>query len=290
MELRHLITFKTIVDVGGFKKAAEKLGYAQSSITAHIKELEKELGNPLFDRLGKNIMLTQTGRRFLPYAVDIIKLYSKSKEAINYADEPSGQLMIGASESLMIYWLPDIIVDFMKKYPKITLILKSIDYNDVSSQLKRGDIDVAILVETPTWDPKELTTQKLKNEKLSLVQSVKKTNNTSVQTMLYTEQSCSYRSIFEEHLKIEGKTSVSKVELSSIEAIKKCVLCGLGTSLLPKFSVKDEIKRGELKEIKSNVQNNTIAIYAAFHKNKWLSVNLDVFLNILNNPENRLNN
>ncbi|WP_347836300.1 LysR family transcriptional regulator [Gracilibacillus sp. JCM 18860] len=53
MELRHLITFRTIIDVGGFKKAAEQLGYAQSSITAHIKELEKELGYPLFDRLGK---------------------------------------------------------------------------------------------------------------------------------------------------------------------------------------------------------------------------------------------
>lgn len=53
MELRHLITFKTIVEKNGFNKAAEHLGYAQSSITTHVKELEKVLGNPLFDRLGK---------------------------------------------------------------------------------------------------------------------------------------------------------------------------------------------------------------------------------------------
>ncbi|WP_252312704.1 LysR family transcriptional regulator [Sinobaca sp. H24] len=64
MELRHLITFTTIVDTGGFKKAADELGYVQSSITAHIKELEKELGYPLFDRLGKSITMTQTGERF----------------------------------------------------------------------------------------------------------------------------------------------------------------------------------------------------------------------------------
>ncbi len=166
-------------------------------------------------------------------------------------------------------------------YPKVELILKSIDYNDLSSQLKRGDIDVAILVESSTWDPKELTTQKLKSEKLSLVQSVKNLTTSSEQTMLYTEQSCSWRPIFDDHLKIEGKTSISKVELPSIEAIKKCVLCGIGTSLLPYFSVKEDIERGELKEIQSNVQKNPIAIYAAYHKNKWLSVNLVSLLNVL---------
>ena len=56
MELRHLITLKTIVEKGGFKKPAEHLGYAQSSVTAHIKELEEEAGKPLFDRLGKKVV------------------------------------------------------------------------------------------------------------------------------------------------------------------------------------------------------------------------------------------
>lgn len=53
MELRQLITFKTIVEKGSFNRTAQHLGYSQSSITTHIKELEKELDNPLFDRLGK---------------------------------------------------------------------------------------------------------------------------------------------------------------------------------------------------------------------------------------------
>ncbi|GAE29926.1 LysR family transcriptional regulator [Halalkalibacter hemicellulosilyticus] len=124
MELRHLITFRTIVDLGGFNKAAQKLGYAQSSITAHIKELETELGYPLFDRLGKKVTLTQTGRRFLPYALDIITLYTKSKEMIKESDEPSGELTIGVSESLMIYWFPIIIMNFMGQYPNVQLTVK----------------------------------------------------------------------------------------------------------------------------------------------------------------------
>lgn len=280
MELRHLITFKTIVEAGGFKRAAEELGYAQSSITAHIKELEEELEYPLFDRLGKNITLTQTGKRFLPYAVEIIDLYSKSKEVINDTDEPSGPLSIGASESLMIYWMPDIILYFMKLYPNVELTLKPIDYNNLSTQLKKGDIDIAVLVETSSWEQNELTIEKLKNEKLSLVQSADIITTTSEQTMLYTEQSCSWRPIFDNLIKAEGKT-VSKVELPSIEAIKKCVLCGLGTSLLPHFSVKDEIEKGRLKEIESTIPDTPIAIYTAYHKNKWISGNLNAFLNVL---------
>ncbi|HWO95824.1 MAG TPA: LysR family transcriptional regulator substrate-binding protein [Bacillus sp. (in: firmicutes)] len=96
---------------------------------------------------------------------------------IKAADEPSGQLTIGASESLMIYWLPNIIMDFMEKYPKVELTLKSIDYDHLSAQLKKGDIDAAVLVETSNWNSKELTIQKIKDEKLSLIQSTKKTNH-----------------------------------------------------------------------------------------------------------------
>ncbi|AQS55802.1 MAG: LysR family transcriptional regulator [Novibacillus thermophilus] len=283
MELRHLMTFKTIIDAGGFKKAADELGYAQSSITAHIKELEQELGYPLFDRLGKSIALTQAGRRFLPYALDMINLYSKSKEVMKEANEPSGELKIGASESLMVYWLPSVIMDFMKHYPKVELRIKTIDYDNLSNQLKKGDIDAAVLVETSSWKSKELTIQKIRDEKLSMIQSPHKTNHFASDTMLVTEYSCSWRPIMEYYLKKEGRTSVPRIELPSVEAIKKCVLCGLGRSMLPHFSVKDEIDKGELKAIKTDLEETPIAIYTAFHKDKWVSVNLEAFLNVLHN-------
>ncbi len=58
MELRHLVTFKSILDLGGFTKAAENLGYAQSTVTMHIQALEEQVGAPLFDRLGKKVVLS----------------------------------------------------------------------------------------------------------------------------------------------------------------------------------------------------------------------------------------
>jgi len=282
MELRHLITFRTIVDTGGFKKAAEKLGYAQSSITGHIRELEEELGKPLFDRLGRNIALTQAGRSFLPYALDIIKLYSQSKDVINAIDEPSGPLIIGASESVMIYWLPNIIIDFMEKYPKVELIVKSLHYANLSSQLKNGEIDIAILVELPNWNRHDLSINKIKDERLSLIQSTKKVNTNNTKRMLVTEYLCSWRPVIDEYIKMAGTESVLSVELPSVEAIKKYVLCGLGESLLPNFVVKEELANEALEEKKLNISSNTLGIYSAVHKNKWISTNLDVFLNLIN--------
>lgn len=281
MELRHLITFTTIVDTGGFKKAADELGYVQSSITAHIKELEKELGYPLFDRLGKSITMTQTGERFLPYAVDIINLYTKSKEVIKEADMPSGELTIGVSESLMIYWLPAIIMEFMKDYPKVELTLKSLDYENVSAQLKKGEIDAAVLVEKRSWTSKELTVHKLKEDKLSLVQSAKKEEAQIPGTMFITEYSCSWRPLIDSYL-ITKSVPEKKIELPSVEAIKKCVLLGLGKSMLPYFSVEEDITNGDLV---IGTEEKPIAIYTAVHKDKWISVNLEAFLRILNKQE-----
>lgn len=274
MELRHLITFTTIVDTGGFKKAADELGYVQSSITAHIKELEKELGYPLFDRLGKSITMTQTGEQFLPYAVEIIDLYSKSKEVIKEADIPAGELTIGVSESLMIYWLPAIIMEFMENYPKVKLTLKSLDYENLSGQLKKGEIDAAVLVEGSGWKSKGLIVHQLKEEKLTLVRSAKKEQAQLPETMFVTEYSCSWRSLIDRYLAAKAVPEKT-IELPSVQAIKKCVLLGLGKSMLPHFTIEEELNNGDLIE---EAKEEAIGIYTAVHKDKWVSVNLEAFL------------
>jgi len=229
-----------------------------------------------------NITLTQAGRRFLPYAEEIIRLYSESKEVIKGVEKPSGQLIIGASESVMVHWLPDMIIDFMEKYPKVELILKSINYEHLITQLKKGDIDIAILVETANWSEEELKIQKISNEKLALIQSAKQQDKSKLDRTVFTEYSCSWRPIFEEYLKREGKSHLPKVELPSIEAIKKYILCGLRTPVLPYFTIEKEINNREVKEVSTEIEDNSIAIYAALHKNKWLSVNLNTFLNFVN--------
>ncbi|MGN8646818.1 LysR family transcriptional regulator [Gracilibacillus sp. HCP3S3_G5_1] len=277
MELRHLLTFKTIVDVGGFKKASDQLGYAQSSVTAHIKELEEELEKPLFDRLGRKTILTQAGREFFPYAIEIIDLYAKSKAVVSEGEEPSGPLSIGASESLMVHWLPKLLMEFTEKNPKVELILKSLKYENISSQLKSGDIDIAMLVELPEWQVRELHIDQISEERLCLVKG--KNNRGRQERMLVTESHCSWRPVIEDYIK-KTDTSISRIELPSLEAIKKSVMCGLGVSVLPYFVVKEELDNGQLEEM--NQSSIQLAVYTAIHKDKWQSKNMKAFLHQFN--------
>jgi len=82
LELRHLKTFKVVADTGGFTRAAEALGYAQSTITSHIQALERELDRPLFDRLGKTVVLTSAGERLYEYAAQILRLSQAAETAV----------------------------------------------------------------------------------------------------------------------------------------------------------------------------------------------------------------
>ena len=68
MELRNLNTFLRITQLGSFTKAAKELGYATSTITAQIQQLEEEIGTPLFERMGRKNVLTPAGQELIPYA------------------------------------------------------------------------------------------------------------------------------------------------------------------------------------------------------------------------------
>lgn len=285
MELRHLTTFKSIVEKGGFKKAAEQLGYAQSSVTTHIKELEEELGKPLFDRLGKKVILTQYGQQFLPYAIKIIDLYSQAKDTLNRDDEPTGDLTVGASESLTVCRIPSILLDYKKQYPKVNLSLKSLDHNDITSSLKNGDIDLALVVERDDWSLPELHSEKIKKEKMMLISPREGSGNNK--TVLYTEGKCSYKNVFDEYIKEKQIDVKESLDFGSIEAIKQCVISGLGISMMPYFSVKEEIESKKLIGEEIDSTQPTISTFISYHKDKWLSPSMSAMISLVKTHSQR---
>ncbi|MBK5446467.1 LysR family transcriptional regulator [Peribacillus sp. TH24] len=278
MELRHLITLKTIVERGGFKKAAEHLGYAQSSVTTHIQELEEEVGKPLFDRLGKKVVLTHYGERLLSYAVKIIELHA---QALSTDDEPIGDLIIGISESLTISRVPSILLEYKKSYPKVNLSLKSIENYNVASKLQNGDIDLALVLEKEDWSIPEIYSEKLKREKMVLISPPEKEEDT--RTVLYTERLCSYRSVFDEYLRYKQMDVKESLDFQSIEAIKQCVRSGLGISIVPYFSVKEEIESNKLKGEEVEPEHPAIATFLTYHKDKWLSPSMKSMISLIRN-------
>ncbi|MGE7946239.1 LysR family transcriptional regulator [Lysinibacillus sp. NPDC093688] len=281
MELRHLVTFKMIVDKGGFKKAADQLGYAQSSVTNHIKELEEELNQPLFDRLGKKVVLTNFGKEFYPYAIKIMDLYTEIKEKANRYDKPTGNLTIGASEALTSYRLPQILLDYKERYPEVNLSITSINYRNIPLELQQGNIDLALVIKKNDWKEKDLHSEKIKQEPMVLITPLKDKPKGNSKTVLYSEQNCTYKSIFNDylsefHIEIEGS-----VDFASLEPIKQCVMNGLGISMLPYFTVKNELDNKLLNGKIIKDDQYAISTFVTYHKDKWVSPAMESMIHLI---------
>ncbi|MFD1386776.1 LysR family transcriptional regulator [Oceanobacillus oncorhynchi subsp. oncorhynchi] len=279
MELRHLITFKTIVEKGGFKRAAEYLDYSQSSVTVHVKELEKELKKPLFDRIGRKVFLTNYGTQFHPYAVKIVDLYNEAAETMNMDDAPKGSLVIGVTEIFSQYRIPSILMEYKKRYPDVSLSLRSLENKDISAALKNGQIDMAFVLERNDWFDKELTIEKIKDESIVLVRPV--CPEDSENTTLSTEESCSYKSMLEAYIQEEQIEAKNTLNFSSLEAIKQCVLSGLGFSILPYFAVEKELASAQILGEFISLNHTGNATFIVNHKNKQLSPAMQAMISLM---------
>lgn len=284
MEIRHFITFKKIVELGSFTRASEHLGYAQSSVTSHIQMLESSLGAPLFDRVGKKIKLTNTGKELLRYVNELLDTYEKIQNIKYEQNMPSGVIRIGVPETLMIYRLGSIFREYKKLFHNVEVILQNTPSAKLRDNLHKGELDLAFFLDKEIFDP-DLVVEKLIEEKMCLVfppeYSVKdKKSIPKNLTIFFTEKGCSYRYIFEHYLQNNGIYTENTMETWSIETIKKCVMNGIGMSFLPLITVIDEYKNNNINILPWEMENERMVSQIAYHKNKWISPALKKFIEI----------
>lgn len=288
MEIRHLQTFMAIVELNGFTKAADYLGYAQSTITSHIQILESEIGQPLFDRLGKKIILTSVGKKLIPYANQMLSVYKEIKNITCDENDITGDLIIGAGESLTIYRLGKILKEYKRRFPKVNIIIKDSICSELRRKLHTGEVDIILTIEPEIMDT-ELVVENLNDECMAIISapnadlgflSANSEGKIAKESIIFSEKGCSFRVVFENYLREKKIRYGNPLEFSSIEAIKKCVMNGLGISFLPYYAVKNEIKEGKLKRIEVDKQFNNFKIQLAYHKNKSISLPMSKLIEI----------
>jgi len=289
MELKYLYTFRIVSRELSFTKAASILNYAQSSVSAHIQALEEELGTPLFERLGKQIVLTDAGKRIVESAERIISDVEEMKKLVENSDIPSGTLTIGAHESQCAYRLPVVLNQFRISYPNVRLVFRPIVSDEsIRAQLAQGNLDAAFLL-SDFGTHQGLAVEHLRQEPIMVIchpdhPLTKKHEvypaDLNDETLLTTEEGCDYRHVFEQMLVSNGVHMGTKIEFASIEAIKQCVIAGLGVAVLPEMTIKKEISAGEIAVLNWVGPEFPIATQLAFHKDKWISPALKAFIDI----------
>lgn len=276
-----MVTFKKIVDLGGFTKAADHLGYAQSTITTHIKALEDELKRPLFDRIGRNVVLTESGRNLLPQAIKMLELYNNIKEDVISNGEITGKIVISIGESLLLYRFPPIIEEYRRKYPKVNIEWHHLDSLNFKQELLKGNSDIVFMLGTEVNDA-NIYSEKLKDEPMMFLYpndfNFNDQNNLNQSNLLFTEKGCSYRTLFEEFIAESKMVTTRNIEFWSIEAVKQSIISGLGISILPRITVERELRENKLN---GEVYKRSLSTYLMYPKNKWLSPALDELTNIV---------
>lgn len=291
MELRNLETFKVIIEEGSFSKAAEKLNYTQSTITFHMGQLEKELSVKLFEKSGRRMVLTKAGEEFIPYVMDIFRDMNKIRNFRTDLEECTGNLRIGAPESLLCFRLPRVLKQFHEQAPRVHLFLHSMNSRNVRNAVRGDAIDIGVFYRDPGGDEDQLDATVLGNFDLIVFASptVKKRypdlNRIGGEypqlSSIAQPMPGSLGRRFQNYLDERHIRLGNKIEIRSTQTIKNLVKNDMGLCYLPRFVVQEELDRGELCEIKTEMENKQVTAVCAVRKGRWMSPAMKLFMDIV---------
>ncbi|BAQ73609.1 LysR family transcriptional regulator [Pseudomonas sp. Os17] len=235
MELSQLKMLNAVARTGSIARAAEQLHCVPSNITNRLKQLESELGTPLFTRVGRGLKISAAGEIFLGYSERILALVDEAKRAVDDQAEPSGLLRLGAIESCAGGRLPPLLAQYHRRYPKVSVELVTGTWSQLFTELQHQRIDGA-LVAIDTLPPR-LKQTVLYHEPLVLISSagsapIHSASDLLGQNLFMWPQGCPYRRALENWLARHG-LNLPITGYASWGTIIGCVSVGAGVSLIP---------------------------------------------------------
>ncbi|HHZ17238.1 MAG TPA: selenium metabolism-associated LysR family transcriptional regulator [Peptococcaceae bacterium] len=288
MLLHQLLAFTKVAELKSFSKAAENLYLSQSTISTHISNLEAYFEQKLFDRLGKEVVLTSAGETLYPIAKEILTLQDKAhwelKKSKNKID---GELKIAASTVPAQYIAPKILAQFAQQYPWVKVNLALNDSYHVAERLGKGDADVGIL--GYQYLAEKLDYLPLLEEKLVLITppsfdlpapvSIKEIAR---YPLLFRKRGSGTQATLERIL-LDAQIDLSQLNVigyfDNVQVIKQCVKEGLGFSVISEVAATDYVQQKWINAYELIELSEKRTFYLAFNKSRTLSPLVQEFIN-----------
>ena len=293
MELRNLITFIHVAELGSFTKAAEQLGYSQSTISFQIKQLEDEIGCLLFERINHTITLTDRGRELVSYAHQVRALTEDFKDSLTKEEECRGHIHIVTPDSVCEEMIYSRYIDFHEKYPLISIRFTTGDSALMLDMLDHNEADVIITLDRRLYN-KDYVIAKEEALPMHFVTSKRSRfvgkKNLSIhdiasEPFILTEYGQGYRRVFDKELAKKSMEITPVLEIGRTDVITHILAKSDMISYLPDFVTEELIESGELCyldvcDIKVDIWKQLI-----YHKNKWMSKSLKTFVEYIKDNE-----
>ena len=170
MELRHLRYFVSLAECLSFTRAAERVHVTQSTLSHQIHQLEQEVGQPLFDRIGKKVVTTEAGELFLAFAARALKEVDLGLAMLKPAGSGlTGEVRIGATHTFNIGLIPECVALFLARHPTVRVRVEELSADQIGARLRAGELDIGIAYRP--GGASDLWFEPLYNEEMVLVVS-----------------------------------------------------------------------------------------------------------------------
>lgn len=286
---QRIRVFHAVATALSFSKAAQELSISQPGVTFHIKALEREYGTALLERVGKRIYLTDAGRTLLAYAHRMFAMETEARVALEELKGlQSGLLVVGASATIGIYLLPEVVGEFRNRHPGIKVSLRVGNKRHTIERLLNNELDFG-LVASPLADPSLIAEPYLADELVVIVspthrfagQSAVHPGELRRETFLVREEGSGTQELMEERLRQLGVVPADTMQLGSTEAIKQAVAANLGISIASRYSVEAELASGRLCTARVPALHMHRQLLLLHHKDKRLTKTAIVFRMLL---------
>ena len=293
MELRNLITFIHVVELGSFTKAAEQLGYSQSTVSFQIKQLEEELDCLLFERINHTIALTEKGHELVSYAHQVRVLTDEFKESFNKGEELSGHIHIVAPDSICDDMINSHYMDFRQKYPSVSIRFTTGDSALMLDMLDHNDADFIITLDGRLYNKDYVIAAEESLPMHFVARGDSKfagIKNLSVKSIvnepfILTEYGQGYRRVLDRELAKMSLEITPVLEIGRTDIITTIISQSNMISFLPDFVTKELVDSGVLCHLDVCDINVDIWKQLIYHKNKWMSKSLKTFIEYVKREE-----
>ncbi|MCI8212409.1 LysR family transcriptional regulator [Pseudomonas sp. S25] len=263
MDLANLNAFIAIAETGSFSGAGERLHLTQPAISKRIAGLEQQLNVRLFDRLGREVSLTEAGRALLPRAYQILNVLDDTRRALtNLTGEVTGRLTLATSHHIGLHRLPPLLREFTRRFPDVALDIQFLDSEVAYEEILHGRAELAVITLAPT--PHTLVkAMPVWDDPLDFVAApehpLANSGPVSLQDVVRYPAVFPGNNTFTHHIvsglcEAQGLKPDIAMSTNYLETIKMMVSIGLAWSVLPRTMLDEQVARIPLPGIQLSRQ------------------------------------
>jgi LysR family transcriptional regulator, hydrogen peroxide-inducible genes activator len=244
VEIHQLRYFVAVVELGSFTKAAQRCGVSQPSLSQQMQKLERELGHPLLDRLGRKIRLTEAGQAFYERSTAILDAVDEAKACVRDGEDwRTGTVTIGAIHTVAPYLLPDVVQQFTRRFPQAQVCVEERLTEMLLERCLAGDLDVGIValpiaekrVRVEPLFKEELLAAIPKSSPLATRKRIALADVTSEPFLLLDEMHCFGRQTLKLCTDNDCVPAIS-CRTAQLLTVQEMVALGQGVSLVPEMA------------------------------------------------------